>query len=268
MQRFKFIRKAFIAIGLVFVFNACGPDDDNTCCDPSNPECPNYDPCYGIEEPNAAFFMEDRSRGTQFSDVVWIPEDSLFRGTEIRFRSPFEGDEFEHTWYVGSEVLHGSSVQRMFTETPRPQTITISHVIEFSVDSLCYPGSTGRDSVAQSFRLIDYFNELMTIGNTFRGAFVNTTDTFEFKFRCLKMDGTEARFGDTDWNFSGINFHNTGDSLYGYDLIPTNTYLTNFATPTNMKLHIDKKSKEFTVTYKWLEGLEFFDYEVRGRVID
>jgi|SRR5690554_345770 len=269
MKQFKNIQTVFVAMGLAFVLYACNGDDDNTCSDPTNPECENYDPCYGIEEPSAAFFMEDESRGASFAEIVWIPEDSLFVGSEIRFRSPHEGDEFHHTWYVGSEILNGYSVQRKFTEVARPEIITISHVIEFPVDTLCYPISTGRDSVSQSFRLIDYFNELLTMGHTFRGAFVGQVDTFEFKFRALKADGSDARFGDTDWKFFGINFHNVGDSLSGYDLMPTNTYLTNFSQPIDMKLNIGKESNSFIVTYQWIdfETFEVDDYEVRGRLI-
>src|SRR5690554_839528 len=199
MKRLKSKYSLFVAATIILLTTSCDPDDDNTCYDPTNPECENYDPCYGKEEPNAMFFMEDKSRGSSFGEIVWIPEDSLFKGSEIRFRSPHEGDEFQHTWYVGSEVLDGYMVQRKFTEVPRPQIITISHVIEYPIDSLCYPFSTGRDSVTQSFRLMDYYSELMTMSHTFRGAFVGKVDTFEFKFRALKLDGSDARFGDTDW---------------------------------------------------------------------
>jgi hypothetical protein len=259
------MKKFYYLLILALIWAGCKKDDEEECCDPTNPECANYDPCFGKEEPTAAFLMEDRSRGTSFSEVVWIAEDSLFRGSEIRFRSPYEGAEYIHTWYVGAEVLSGHSVQRFFSDVPRPQIITISHVIEYPVDSICYPLSSGRDSVAQSFRLIDYYNELLTIGNTFRGAFTEQVDTFEFKFRILNPDGSEARQSDTQWNVSGINFHNTGDSLFGYEPFATNTYLTNFVEPTDMQLFIDKDEMTFVLNYLWLDLQE---YEVRGRVLN
>lgn len=183
------MKKTFFYL-MLFLFVAltrCDKDDENPecpCTDPTNPECPNYDPCFGKEEPNASFFTEDRLIWPEFGDYLWI-NDSILRGGPVRFKSPFEGPDIEHVWYVGADTFTTPTAKRNFSQVPRPGFITISHVISYPVDTLCYPLSTGRDSVAQTFYLIDFMSELLTIESTFGGVINNETASFDFKIRCL-----------------------------------------------------------------------------------
>lgn len=197
---------------LILVFSCCKDED---CSDPSNPECENYDPCYRISLPSAKFLMEEQIWDDS-NERVYIADDSIFVGSDIRFRSTFESDEYKHTWYVGTEVLNGPSVIRNFlTVTNRPSHITISHVMEYPVDSNCFPFDDGRDSVSQTFYLIEYWRELNVRGS-FRGLLSGQTDSFDFKARRLYMDGTDAKLisiGNKESSTYFINFHNEGDSI-------------------------------------------------------
>jgi len=194
------------------VMAGCRSDDDAPCCDATNPECPNYDPCFGIEEPNARFFTEDRLIWPEFGEYLWI-HDSILRGGPVKLRSPFEDPMVSHTWYIGSQVFDTPSVIQNFSAVPRPALITVSHVITYPIDSICYSDATGRDSVAQTFYLIDLYNELLTIDRTFRGVLNNTTDSFDFKLRALQsFTGIPGRVGMSGVNLYGINFHNSQDS--------------------------------------------------------
>ncbi len=256
-----------LTIALLCFMVACGPDDDNTCCDPTNPECPNYDPCYGKEEPNASFFTEDRLIYPEFGEYLWI-NDSILRGGPVRFRSPFEGDGIAHKWYIGAEIIEESSVVRNFSQVQRPEYITVSHVITYPVDSLCYPAATGRDSIAQTFYLVDFLSELLTIDNTFRGVLNNETDSFDFKFRALQtFTGEPAQTSTSGYTIFMINFHNNQDSIVNDSWGMTNTHLYLYGAygPVKGLMSIDPEDLSVEMNYHFVN--DETEYRFRGRVI-
>jgi hypothetical protein len=179
--------------------------------DPTNPDCDNYDPCYGKTQPSAKFIIEQKQLNEQLKSV-WIA-DSTFGGFEMRFRSEYTDSKYKHTWYVGSEVFYGTVTPiRDFRQTPRPQNITVSHVLEYTPDLQCFPDDDGKDSVAQDFRLIALWDELKVFG-TFRGVFQGSLDSFDFNFQVLDINDQPAYFSN-GYRVRSINFHNNGDTLY------------------------------------------------------
>ena len=261
----KYFLLALLA-GVVLV--GCRDDDDAECpCDdPGNPECPNYDPCFGKEQPNARFLTEDRLIWPEWLEYLWI-HDSIIRGGPVQFRSPFQSPEVSHIWYIGAETLETPSVIRNFSAVQRPAFITVSHVITYPVDSLCYPEATGRDSVAQTFYLIDYLSELLTIESTFRGVINNEADSFDFKIRCLDyLTGEPAQTTTSALEFFGINFHNNQDSISFPPSSVTNTQFSIYQPDLRGSLLvIDPADMSVVMTYKF-----FFDpveYTFRGRVL-
>lgn len=240
---------------LAVIGTSCQKDDEVTecpCTDPTNPECENYDPCWDKEEPNAKFFTEDRLTWPEFGEYLWV-HDSILRGGPIQFRSPFEGPGVAHTWYIGAETLDMPSVIRNFSAVQRPTFITVSHVITYPVDSLCYPEASGRDSVAQTFYLIDFISELLTVENTFRGVLNNQTDSFDFKFRALQnFTGIPAQVGTSGWSIYMLNFHNSGDSVRNDGVSLTNTHfsLRDGGFPRGLLIiNPDEKSVELNYTF-------------------
>ena len=254
---------------LLVVLSSCKEDDDNTecpCDDPSNPECPNYDPCFGKEEPNAKFFTEDRLIYPEFGEYLWI-NDSILRGGPIRFKSPFEEAGISHIWYIGAETLNEISVTRNFSAEQRPAFITVSHAITYPIDSVCYPQALGRDSVSQTFYLIDYYSELLTIENTFRGVLNNETDSFDFKFRALQgFTGIPGQISTSGVNIYMINFHNNQDSVRNDGVSFTNTHfsLTDGGFPRGL-LTINPADLSVVLNYKFID--EDTEYLFKGRVI-
>ncbi len=263
--------KNFLLIGLLILtaLVGCRRDDDPTlppCDDQSNPECPNYDPCFGKEEPNARFFTEDRLIYPEFGEYLWI-NDSILKGGSIRFRSPFEGPGISHIWYIGSEVLEEESVTRNFSAVQRPAFITVSHVITYPIDSVCYPQAQGRDSISQTFHLIDYISELLTVDNTFRGVLNNETDSFDFKFRALHtFTGVPAQIGTSGYSIFMINFHNNQDSVRndGVDFTNTRFSLRDGGFPRGL-LIIDPNDFSVELNYKFID--DDTEYTFKGRVI-
>jgi hypothetical protein len=208
-----------MALALLAFFTTCCKDD---CLDPTNPDCDNYDPCYGKTLPSAKFIMEEGGmREWQNGQQVEIfYPDSVFQGFGIRFRSELTDlDKYQHTWYVGSEVFENVATPpyRNFGSVPRPQNITISHVIEYTPDLQCFPDDDGKDSVAQTFRLIADYRELQTYGK-FQGRVNDTGQVFTVDILPIRKIGNQITF----WPGYGqltdkmtINFHNEGDTLFG-----------------------------------------------------
>lgn len=201
---------------------SCGKDE--RCLNPRNPNCDNYDPCYGKVQPSAAFLMEE---GPAFPQVYFA--DSLFIGYGIRFRSTLTDPEVQHKWYVGAETFTGSTTpSRNFWNVPRPATISISHVISYDPDSRCFPADDGKDSIVQTFRLIATYNELQTYG-TYRGALNGSQDTFEIRMDPVGINGSPVLFMDYREDRI-INFHNLGDTVYSNGWTAPST--PSFGTPS------------------------------------
>lgn len=101
MLRLKYIQIAFLAIGLALLFSSCNTDDENECCDPANPECSNYDPCYS-NPPTADFKMRTTSVSfvtPENLEAEWC--DTIYR-SGVEFKADMKNAE-EYTWYIGSE---------------------------------------------------------------------------------------------------------------------------------------------------------------------
>lgn len=266
MKTNKLFHTLLLMAGIVLLAQCCKPEPTPPCDDPSNPECPNYDPCYGKEKPNASFFTEDRLIYPEFGEYLWI-NDSILRGGPVRFRSPFEDEDISHTWYIGAETISDPSVTRNFSQVQRPATITVSHVITYPIDTLCYPAAEGRDSIAQTFYLIDFLSELLTIDNTFRGVLNNETDSFDFKFRALQtFTGEPAQTSTSGYSIFMINFHNNQDSILNDGWSITNTHLYLYgAGPVRGLMTIDPDDFSVEMNYHFVN--DETEYRFIGRVI-
>src|SRR5690606_36172120 len=88
------------AVGiLVLSFAACDRDDDQPCDDPTNTDCPNYDPCFGKDSVTATFqFLARYGVG---ADAPWYPE-TKFIGSPFRF-SAIDTAADSYTWYLGTD---------------------------------------------------------------------------------------------------------------------------------------------------------------------
>jgi hypothetical protein len=90
---------------MLFLFVAvtgCKEDDEDQCCDPTNPECANYDPCFG-KEPTASFKMRGTSVGFPVPENLvaeWC--DTIFN-SGVEFMADMEDAE-SYEWYIGTET--------------------------------------------------------------------------------------------------------------------------------------------------------------------
>lgn len=110
------------------------------CKDPKNPECDNFDPCYGINK-SSAYFIVEENLGDH-----WIECDTIIglgNKTAVRFRAINDADSF--IWTLGSETIHQKSFIRV--DFPSDIHIPVSLVvINKNSSKFCHPDDDGIDT--------------------------------------------------------------------------------------------------------------------------
>lgn len=201
----------FYSILFLFVaVTGCKEDDEDQCCDPTNPECANYDPCWDVDEPDSGFILEEALLSNE--GLVWAGDDSVFFN-EIRYTANYQDTNITHKWYLGSEVINEPTFTRTHATVPpsqRPTFITVSHVIEYPFDNPCYQNQSGRDSTSRTYYLIKYWNEYEILGD-YMCAFENETDSFNLSLGIFDESGNDAVVFSGSGQFVGENFHNTAN---------------------------------------------------------
>lgn len=157
-----FILLAFISV----VFVACDKDDE-TCCDPTNPECPNYDPCFGKMETTAYFTIAQQFGPIGENASLFITDDVVLGGT-IKF-SAIPQDGATYTWILGIDtVVGGPEVTTDLGGLPvgtYPNTLIVTKIM----DTLCFPNDPGVAQFTRSFTRISGCDAQIT--GKFRGIF-------------------------------------------------------------------------------------------------
>jgi hypothetical protein len=151
---------------MLFLFAAvtgCKEDDEDQCCDPTNPECVNYDPCFGETETTAAFkFFARYGLG---EDAEWV-EETKFIGSPILFAAE-DTTADSYTWYLGIDTFTNvTQVQRTISQLANG-SYPASLVVEKTPNLDCFPLDDGRDSLYMEFEVVDRC-EALTYGK-FRG---------------------------------------------------------------------------------------------------
>jgi hypothetical protein len=153
-----------LAIGL-------GGQCKKKCYDPTNPQCEDYDPCYGKKKVSAQFTIHE-AVANRSEEWKYYDTDTIF--TDAAYFTPLE-DNAQYEWHIGADVLTTKKVTR--TQFPRGQTIPITLIVTKTPDKSCFPNDTGRDSVTRWMH-ITAPNEPSKVFGAFKGYFgSNVKDT-------------------------------------------------------------------------------------------
>lgn len=177
MVRLKTIQTVFLAFGLALIFSSCDPDDDNTCCDPTNPECENYDPCWNVI-PTADFRMRGTSVGFPVSENLlaeWC--DTIYK-SGVEFKANMQ-NAVEYRWYIGSESTprSGSGFKLGFQsyledtlQNLNPDNQDYFLPLQITLEVRNDPGQcvTPQDTLISHTRYLVFTRKTLVIG-TFRG---------------------------------------------------------------------------------------------------
>lgn len=164
-----------LMVGLVLLAQCCKPDD--TCDDPTNPKCDNYDPCYS-KPTTAGFKMRTTAPGFATPDNLqaeWC--DTIF-GSGVEFQADMQ-DAKSYTWFIGTETTPRSgynfqvgfssytddTLQNLSSENP-DYYIPLPITLEVRND----PGQcvSPEDTLLSKTRYLVFSRKTLTVG-TFRG---------------------------------------------------------------------------------------------------
>lgn len=155
----------------MFSSSSCKRNDE-PCHDPTNPNCENYNPCYGKKPVKAELSISQHLFPHASGDLGKIfVEDTVFPQVFIRFNCPLNGAKY--TWTLGAETLTSQWVERGFVTTPLG-TYTVKLAVEKEPDTNCFPNDNGKDTVTKAFSIVP-FCKLAILG-VFKGRWDNVSN--------------------------------------------------------------------------------------------
>jgi hypothetical protein len=161
---------AAMAAGLLLSLSACKEKD---CDDPQNPECENYDPCFGRTLDNEILISLNFSPTPK-----WFQPDIRFWRTLIHFRPSKKIAGAKYTWYLGTEVIEDYEFTRDFavTKTTKEQGIPVKLIIERPKQLDCFPDDDGIDTLERKIYFMENYCESMMVGK-YKVKFDNLKDS-------------------------------------------------------------------------------------------
>lgn len=130
---------------LLFSTEAC----KKKCYDKTNPDCENYDPCYGRSETKAQFIIE-QYLGKWEGEDVWIEADTVYAtgsSNPIRFSATCDADSF--IWEIGANKYYKKSFTLTYFPFDKNIPITLI-VIKNNPNQSCFPHDDGRDTLVRN----------------------------------------------------------------------------------------------------------------------
>jgi hypothetical protein len=158
-------------LSLILTIGSCR----KTCChDPQNPECENYDPCFGKNIENEILI----SRAGYGGITNWFQPDVKFSRDNIYFRPAKKIDGAKYTWYLGTEVIEEYEFVRDFSDTrqTKEQGILIKLIIERPKQTDCFPNDDGLDTFERKIYFYDNHCETLMVGK-YKVKFDNLKDS-------------------------------------------------------------------------------------------
>lgn len=165
-------------MGLIFMI-ALTTSGCKRCDDPGDPECKNYDPCYGQTEVSAEFVMGNTFTNQwhpTLQDTFLISDTVLQNLPMVEFRGPDGYDSYE--WRIGQDnrIFTDQDIALLFTD-PEP-LLKVQLIVKRNLDLVCFPGEDGRDTVVKYLTVIP-FQDAAIIGS-YRGVLASEpTDSFD-----------------------------------------------------------------------------------------
>lgn len=144
---------------LLFIFSSiyligCKKEEDNPCCDASNPECANYDPCFGRTDAVSADFRTEMRRSLSLTRSLILQADTFFAGDVYFVAEDSSAESYE--WKVGSDPRTFID-QEFFLTFDCPNSLYQDIYIQLITERLSDSNCTSTDLLKDTVRKMIYF---------------------------------------------------------------------------------------------------------------
>lgn len=212
-----------ISLGMAVSLGSCKKEK---CHDPSNPDCDNYDPCYGQVPVETEIELSQRVALTGIYEDLYLEADNIFPQTRIKFHCPLNGAKY--TWTLGAETITTQTFERTFFTAPFGD-YTVMLVVEKQPNKQCYPNDDGVDTIIKKFKIVQYC-ELESMG-VFKGKWDKlSTDSGIVTIRAFR-DGSYSDSCSINGIIRFTNLQNKQDTLEG-DCFVSDTQLVHYGYPS------------------------------------
>ncbi len=264
------------------------------CNDPNNPNCENYDPCYGKSPVIASMKMGFMNTYMPVNgDEYFINEDSIFcapvddkgqlywapHRQYLGFKCMTPGAKT--TWKLGSETITDSIFGRLFPSNKGIMgKYTVSLMVEKQPNSRCFPLDDGKDTLVKTFTFVP--NTELPIMGVYKVLFEDEKDSSIVEIRPWAFQEgsfTEKNFKIATTQSNGeialINFRNLKDTFTNLGLVCTYTghniqfgdmALYNTPSKGNIKLNHNILTGEYWSNHT-LKNIPYRKFKFKGRKI-
>ncbi len=207
---FKYIVLTF------FIFLISCRNDDNSepvsapCNDPSNINCPNYDPCFGLNPTTAEFKISGAlAFAGAYSDSFLV--DTAFYGGQLKFEAVDQEADY-YKWYLGTEIIEGPDEHTVFRTINNLSKGIYSAALflQKNPDTVCFPADDGIDSVFQFFTKVDICD--LAIVNKFKGIYESIPED-SIILEIINWNEGRNEFCSESSRLHMINFGGNNDTL-------------------------------------------------------
>ena len=284
MRKLMDFNCVFVIACLLLSLPACKEKD---CDDPQNPDCGNYDPCWG-KKPVTADFIFGRTTATPepINGVDYpICEDTIFmagaedrRGRDYGVLMKFQALEpnAKYTWKLGAETINKKEFERWFIKSGLPGVYQATLIVEKTPDAACFPLDDGKDTITRKFTLMPHYQ--LPIMGKYKVLFEGSKDSTiieiqpweissSTQFRNYKIvDSASVQYTTL------INFQNKRDTVthFLFDGFPTGNHIYLFDSPSDHHPHsgkVDLKGSQIAATYHYGASWDgsLVKYSFKGR---
>lgn len=196
---------------LLLLVQGCKKEEDEPCCDASNPECANYDPCFGRKDAVSADFRTEVRIYRSLTNPSTLESDTFFAPSDIYFAAnDSTADSYE--WKVGSDPRVFID-KEFFLSFDCPsilfQDIYIQLITERLSDSSCIQKSKLRDTIK---KMIYFVKEIESpVFGEYRGYLKHAPSAlFNVKFIYSSNSTNPDQCNSSNWDRTIYNLANEG----------------------------------------------------------
>ena len=253
--------RIFLSSGLLILLLITVGSCKKRCQDPSNPECENYNPCYG-KTPVTASMVMDQSLMLYFDEDFYETGDTVFpTGVLIRFRCLTEADRV--IWVLGKDTVEKRQVERSFGLPYGKYPVTL--IVQAEPNLSCFPEDDGWDTLTRYVHLIPVC-ELNVFG-TFKVLFDGQTDSTLVGIKAKEQNNPLDSCVETNFieltNFDGKGSVRWDESYFSYNHL----YIGSPIKESTLNVHTSYNAEKDLVTVDAIGGRFLLGTHFKGRRI-